>query len=216
MENDKLFVSLGAGPGIGLHTALRFTREGFHPVLVARSADKLARMAETIREATGREVTTVSADMADSGGIAALAERFGAATQVLHYNAAMMRAKAWDAVSPEDFAHELRVDIVAAFAAIRAFAPFMARRGSGSILLTGGGFALAPSPDFLGLSIGKAGIRCLSQALFPELAKDGVHIASLTVTKVVDAAAGDPERIADMFWDLHSQARPDWVWEMTF
>ena len=73
-----------------------------------------------------------------------------------------MRAKPWHEVSPEDFAHELRVDIASAFASVRAFAPFMQRRGVGSILLTGGGLALAPSPDYLGLSIGKAGIRCLA------------------------------------------------------
>ena len=216
MENDKLFLCLGAGPGIGLRTTLRFAREGFHPVLAARSVDKLDRLAGIIREATGREVTTVIADTADCTGLAALAKRFGAATHVLHYNAAMMRAKPWHEITPEDFVHELQVDIAGAFAAIRAFAPFMKKRGAGTILLTGGGFALAPAPDFLGLSIGKAGVRCLAQALFPELAKDGVHIASVTVTKAVDAAAGDPERIADMFWDLHSQARKDWTWEATY
>ena len=101
MENDKLFLCLGAGPGIGLHTALRFAREGFHPVLAARRADKLEELAGTLREATGREVTTVSADMADSGQISALAERFGAATHVLHYNAAVLRAKAWHEVTAD-------------------------------------------------------------------------------------------------------------------
>jgi hypothetical protein len=39
-------------------------------------------------------------------------------------------------------------------------------RGSGSILFTGGGFGLQPHPDYLSLSIGKAGIRALAQGIF--------------------------------------------------
>lgn len=213
---DKVFLCLGAGPGIGLHTALRFAREGFHPVLVARRAEALQQMAHTIREATGQAPDTVAADATDSRQLAVLAERFGAAVQVLHYNAAVMRRRPWNETSAEDFVHELRVDIGAAYAAIQAFAPFMQQRASGSILLTGGGLALAPSPDYLGLSIGKAGIRCMAQALFPALSKDGVHIASVTVTRAVDIAAGDAERIAGMFWELHQQPPDVWAWEAVF
>jgi hypothetical protein len=42
---------------------------------------------------------------------------------------------------------------------------------AGAILLTGGGFALARSPDFLSISIGKAGIRALARGLFDRSGK---------------------------------------------
>jgi hypothetical protein len=41
----------------------------------------------------------------------------------------------------------------------------MTERGSGTILFTGGGFALEPHPEYLSLSIGKAGIRALAHGL---------------------------------------------------
>ncbi|MBR6976476.1 MAG: SDR family NAD(P)-dependent oxidoreductase, partial [Ottowia sp.] len=186
------------------------------PVLVARSADRLAALAQSVRDAAGLDAITVPADATENAQMAALAERFGAAAQVLHYNAAIMRSRPWNETSPDDFVQELRVDIGAAYAAIQAFAPFMQRRASSSILLTGGGLALAPSPDYLGLSIGKAGIRCMAQALFPALSKGGVHIASVTVTRTVDIAAGDAEKIADMFWNLHQQPQGAWDWEAVY
>lgn len=68
-------------------------------------------------------------------------------------------------------------------------------------------------PEFLTLSIAKAGIRCLSQGLFEELADNNVHIASLTVAKVLTAGSGDADDIAEAFWKLHSQPRKQWTWE---
>ena len=36
---------------------------------------------------------------------------------------------------------------------------------AGSLLFTGGGLALAPSPEYTALSVGKAGLRAFAQAL---------------------------------------------------
>jgi NADP-dependent 3-hydroxy acid dehydrogenase YdfG len=58
------------------------------------------------------------------------------------------------------------VNIGGALVAAQAVAPKMEKQNSGAILLTGDGFALAPSLDFLSISIGKAGIRALAYGLF--------------------------------------------------
>jgi Short-chain dehydrogenases of various substrate specificities len=89
----------------------------------------------------------------------------------------------------------------------------MIARKSGTILLTGGGFALSPSGEYLTLSIGKAGIRCMSRALFPEMAAHNVHIASLTVTRHIEPDTEEPREVADMFWNMHQQPAEAWTWE---
>ena len=45
-----LFVSIGAGPGIGGSTANRFAREGFDLLLAARDVSKLEPFAQGIRK----------------------------------------------------------------------------------------------------------------------------------------------------------------------
>ena len=50
---NGLFVSIGAGPGIGGSTASRFAREGFDLLLAARDVSKLEPSAQKIRKETG-------------------------------------------------------------------------------------------------------------------------------------------------------------------
>ena len=70
----------------------------------------------------------------------------------------------------QEYPH-LAVNIGGAMVAAQAAAPKMMARGSGSILFTGGGFALQPHPDYLSLSIGKAGIRALAQGILSRSGK---------------------------------------------
>ena len=63
-----------------------------------------------------------------------------------------------------NFVVSTTVNIGGALVAAQAVAPKMSERGLGTILLTGGGFALQPLPDYLSLSIGKAGIRALAMS----------------------------------------------------
>lgn len=212
----KLFCSIGTGPGIGMKTALRFAREGYQPLLTARSRDRLESMAREINERTGTGAMTAVLDASDNKQICALMETYGADIEVLHYNAAVLRPQHIEDATAESLAGDMQVNLTGALTAVRAALPYMRQHGEGSVLLTGGGFALFPSSEFLTLSIGKAGIRCMCQALFPDLARENVHIASITVKKVVQAGEGDPERIADIFWKLHQQPRSAWTWEETY
>lgn len=208
----KLFCSIGTGPGIGMQTALRFAKEGYHPLLAARNENRLDSMAREICECTGMDAMTAVLDAADNKQISALMDTYGADIQVLHYDAAVLRPQYIEDATAESLAGDMQVNLTGVLVAVRAVLPYMRQHGGGSILLTGG-FALFPSSEFLTLSIGKAGVRCLCQALFSDLAKENVHIASITVKKIVQAGEGDPERIAGIFWKLHQQPRRAWTWE---
>jgi NADP-dependent 3-hydroxy acid dehydrogenase YdfG len=104
--------------------------------------------------------------------VAEVEKQYGS-IDVLHYNAASMRRATLAEQPCDTFVGDLAVNIGGALVAAQAVAPKMEERKSGAILLTGGGLALAPSPNYLSLSIGKAGIRALALGLFEPSARKG-------------------------------------------
>jgi NAD(P)-dependent dehydrogenase (short-subunit alcohol dehydrogenase family) len=209
----QTFLSIGAGPGLGLATAERFASEGFQIVLSARNDAKTRELAAPLKD-RGYKTEVRTVDAGSPAQIAALVSKieseFGG-IDVLHFNVASMR-KATLAEQPRDtFNSDLAVNIGGAMVAAQAAAPKMMARGSGSILLTGGGYALRPNPDYLSLSIGKAGIRALAQGLFESFKAQGLHVATVTVKGAVNSTA-DANAVAEHFWRLHAQ--PKGAWEM--
>lgn len=210
----KLYVGIGIGPGMGLSTAERFAREGYDVVMTARNRSKIDQLAERLSRDAGGKVEAVALDASDLSAIQELADAHGESTTVLHYNAASMHNTSIFDASVESLANDITVDITGALVTIKAFTAFMKKNRQGTVLLTGGGFALSPSPEYLTLSVGKAGIRSMAEALFPELAKSGIHIATVTVAKVVSAGSSDAEAAAEAFWNLHNQPPGAWSWEV--
>jgi NAD(P)-dependent dehydrogenase (short-subunit alcohol dehydrogenase family) len=214
----KTFLSIGAGPGMGMATAERFAREGFQVILSARNQTQTQRLAEQLN-AQGHKAETRAVDASDPSSVASLVEsveRELGGIDVLHYNAASLRAATLADQPRDSFNSDLAVNIGGAMAAAQAAAPRMAARGSGSILLTGGGLALHPHPDYLSLSIGKAGIRALALALFDSFKAKGIHVATVTVSSSVSPGSQDALAVAQQFWTLHSQPAGTWETEVVY
>ncbi|GAB4071092.1 SDR family NAD(P)-dependent oxidoreductase [Ancylobacter sonchi] len=213
-----VFLSIGTGPGIGLATAERFAREGFHLVLSARDTGRVTALAAEL-QAKGHKAEVRGVDVADPAAVAALVagvERDLGPIDVLHYNAAAIRQATLADQPAETFNADLAVSIGGALAAAKAVTPAMAARGRGTLLLTGGGFALAPHPDYLTLSVGKAGLRALAQGLFEEMTGKGIHVATVTVAGFVSAGSPHVANIAEHFWQLHAQPAGSWTLERTY
>lgn len=66
----------GASKGIGLAVAQWLAREGVNLALVARSAERLEKEAETLRSATGVTVRTLAADLSDAAARQRVAATF--------------------------------------------------------------------------------------------------------------------------------------------
>src|SRR5262245_46613311 len=214
----KTFLSIGAGPGMGFATAERFAKEGFQVVLAARSVARTQGLAERLisngYRASVREV--------DSGAPKRIAELVAdvqqqhGAIDVLHYNAASMRKATLSEQPRDSFNDDLAVNIGGALVAAQAVAPTMEEQNSGAILLTGGGFALAPSPDYLSVSIGKAGIRALAHGLFEPFREKGIHVATVTVCTFVSPESKEASSVAEQVWHLYSQPKDSWTVEANY
>ncbi|MGY2904172.1 SDR family oxidoreductase [Bradyrhizobium sp. URHC0002] len=171
----KTFLSIGAGPGMGFATAERFAKEGFQVALAARNIARTQDLADRL-SSKGHPARAHKVDAGDPSSIAELVaevqKHFGS-IDVLHYNAATARKATLSEQPRDSFNDDLAVNIGGALAAAQAVAPMMEVQRSGAILLTGGGFAVAPSADYLSISIGKAGVRALAHGLFRTVPRKG-------------------------------------------
>jgi len=202
-------IIIGYGPGVGAGIADAFAALGYPLALIARDPDRLEAAAKSLSE-RGFPAKGFAADAGDDESLTrALAKATAAMGEpdILIYNAARFRPGPVLALAPDALLEDFRICVAGALTASRAVAPGMISRGHGSILLTGGGFALTPSPQAPALSIGKAGIRALALMLAAELAPHKIRVGTVTIAgTVASQTAFSPERIGQAFVALHQSA----------
>jgi NAD(P)-dependent dehydrogenase (short-subunit alcohol dehydrogenase family) len=199
-------IIIGYGPGVSGAVAEAFAREGYPLALIARDTVKLDAAAAALRS-KGFEAQAFTADAGDAAALTAALAAVRTAkgdAEVLHYNAALWRPGPVLATTPESFDADFRIAVTGALVAARAVAPAMIAARRGTLLFTGGGLALNPSPQAPSLSVGKAGIRALAQMLAEELAPHNVRVGTVTIAgEVALGTPLAPEKIAEAFMILH-------------
>jgi NAD(P)-dependent dehydrogenase (short-subunit alcohol dehydrogenase family) len=209
MTNLGSAIIIGYGPGVGAGAAEAFAKLGYPLALLARDPAKVELAAKSMAD----RGFPAKGFAADAGDDESLSQALAAATaamgepDILIYNAARARPGPVLDLAPEALVEDFRICVVGALNAARAVAPGMIARGRGSILFTGGGFALYPSPQAPALSIGKAGIRALALMLAAELAPKHIRVGTVTIAGAVSPhTAFSPERIGEAFVSLHQSA----------
>lgn len=128
--------------------------------------------------------------------------------QILIYNAYTAHREAPTKLSPEAAIADFRVNVAGALVAAQVVAPAMVDRGTGVILVTGGGFALQPTIEYSSIGITKAALRNLAGSLALELEPQGIRVGTVTVCGFIKAGTPfSPERIAEEFF-IMSQQKP--------
>ena len=203
---------IGVGPGIGTSVARAFAREGLPVGLLARSEATV----ETARQAladTGVPVHAGVADATDGPGLRSALDAYVEALgvpDVVVYNAALIRADSLDDLDTRSQLDAWSVNVVGAMTAAAHLLPQLAARGRGTFIVTGG--MPVAVPDYLSLSLGKAGVRALVEALDVQFGPSGVHAATVTVGgAVAPGSPWDPDLVADHYVRLHAQ--PHHAWE---
>ena len=103
-----------------------------------------------------------------------------------------------------------QVDVVGAYHCIQQIATEEFAKKNGSILVTGGGLAMYPSADYLPLSMDKAALRAMVQALHPVFQEKGIFLGTLTVCNVItEGSSCAPEILAEKYWNQYIE-RKDW------
>ena len=198
---------VGAGSGLGIALAERFSHEGFRVAMICRSPEKLAAWHRS--RPHPRRFLLHAADAADEAALDAgfsAIRRWGGETQVLIYNVADLRADRVEELTPDVLAETMRSNVGGALVSVQAVLPDWRQRRSGTILFTGGGLALEPYPMWGTLAAGKAALRSVALGLHKALLPAGVHVAVVAVCGIVRSGTRfDPALIAEEYWRLHTQ-----------
>ena len=204
----KTIVVVGAGKGLGNGVAEKFGSSDFRVILMARNKEHLKDYA-TDFEAKGIEVHTQAADVADlnvfSDKFREVMKTYGT-PDVLFYNVGITVADEEVNISAQTLVERYIVDVAGAYSCIKLLdtEEFAAKKGA--ILVTGGGLALQPYAGYLPLSMDKAALRAMVQALSPVLKEKGIYLGTVQVTGTI--GSNDfyaPKTIAEEFWKLYTE-----------
>ena len=183
----------GASAGLGETFARQLAQQGVNLVLVARSEDKLKRLAETLREQNKVQVTVLPADLSSAGavdGLIAEVKTRGLQIGVLINNAGF---GVFENFLDGSFARQVGqvdVNIRALVALTYAFAPNMIAARRGGVINVASTAAFQPLAGATVYAASKAFVLFFSEGLALELEKTGV-----TVT------AACPGPVATQFFD---------------
>jgi short-subunit dehydrogenase len=182
MTGQGLAVVTGASSGIGEALARRLAESGHDLLLVARSGDRLARLAEELTKVNGIEAGILVADLGTpEGREAVFAETEGAGKSVeLLVNAAGFGLNGPEAELPLDrVLGMLQLNIVATAELTHRFLVAMRARRAGAILNVASTAAFLPMPYFAAYAASKAFVLSFSHALHEEAKQDGVTVTCL-------------------------------------
>lgn len=168
----------GASSGIGAVYADRLAEQGYDVVLVARSADKLDRVADLVRSKHGRKAQIFPADLGDPSDLARV-EHFLRSTSgitLLVNNAGLgATAKLVDA-DVDSMSRMISLNVGALMRLTYAVVPQFVARGSGTIINIASVVAITPE-QLNGVYGGtKAFVLAFSQSLRKELEETDIQV----------------------------------------
>ena len=210
--SSPLYLVLGAGPGLGLATARRFGREGYDVVLVGRTAEEIAPLAETLSsEGIGAEAEGV--DLADEAAVRALVAEVGSRhgrIDVLHFNPSAWREADVLHLTPAELFEDLALGVAPLLPAVQAAIGFMP--AGGRVLVTGSIAADKPSPAAPSLGVQKAAVRNLVTSLDATLAERGVRAVAVQVNGAL-ATEGpfSPPAVAEALHAAATRSQEGWT-----
>lgn len=172
-------VVTGGSSGIGEAFAELAAGRGAHLTLLARGADRLHGVADRLAGSTGVAVEGIACDVADR---AAVREAIGAAVaargpvDALVCSAGITLPGRFLEADDETFRAMVEVDYFGTLWPIRAVAPSMAERGTGSIVGVSSAAGLVGVYGYSAYGAAKFAVRGLLESLRTELRPLGVHV----------------------------------------
>ncbi len=173
----------GASAGIGEEFAVQLARRGANLILVARRAEKLATLRETLTSRhPGIVVDVLTADLAVPGSGAELesdVRELGRSVDVLINNAGVGLHGKFFAQEPEPNAAQIQLNCGTLVDLTARFLPPMIERRHGVVLNVASTAGFQPTPGMAVYGATKAFVLSYTEALWQECRGTGVRILAL-------------------------------------
>ncbi|MDT0615495.1 SDR family NAD(P)-dependent oxidoreductase [Streptomyces lancefieldiae] len=167
----------GASSGIGAAFAEALAARGANLVLVARRAERLASMADTLRRTTGAEIEAIPADLSHPDAARDLhrevADRGLRVTSLIN-NAGAGSFALFPGTDPGQITAEIAVGALAPVQLTAAFLPQIRDAGNGFIINLSSVSAYFPSPRMAVYGATKAFMLSFTESLWTELRGTGL------------------------------------------
>lgn len=216
---------VGIGPGNGATIARRFAHEGYRVALLSRSTALSGKLAGELGDARA-----YACDASDTESVKTAFEQVRrdlGEVDVLAYNAGSGTWGNIEDVTAADLESAWRVNVLGAFAAVRAVIPAMKKRGAGSIVFIGATASRRGSARAAAFAQAKAAQRAFAESSARYLWPSGIHVALVIIDGIVDLPRTrermpdkpdsffvKPDDVAATIWSLTQQARSAWSFEV--
>ena len=202
----KNLIIVGAGPGLSSGVAQKFGENGYSIGLISRNEEKLQAGVTSLQKQNVSAYYSI-ANAYDVGeletAIHDLRKQMGAINSLV-YNAAALKMKNLMDETVHELVEDFKISAANAFHCVQLLHGDL-KSQKGSILLTGGAFAIQPNPDFGSLSLGKAALRNLAFQLNQTLKSDDIYVGTVTINGYIqqESETHSPALLAQKFWELH-------------
>lgn len=200
---DTTALITGASSGLGDEFARQLAARGADLVIVARRLDRLESLASELRDATGRTVTAISADLAAPGAARALGAEIadrGIRVDSLINNAGFATRNLFENENAERIAEEVRLNVGAVVDLTLEFYPQLLEADRGVLINVASTAAYQPVPKMAVYGATKAFVLSFTEALWFENKQRGLGVLALspgaTKTEFFDVA-GENARIGE-------------------
>lgn len=165
----------GASQGIGEALAEAFAEEGCHLRLVARSGDKLMRIAGDLKGHHGVDVEILARDITAAGAVDAIAA-FGGDADILVNNAGAIPGGNIRQTDEAAWRAGWELKVFGYINMVRAFYPLMAKRRAGVIVNNIGAGGEIFDFDYVCGTTGNAALMAFTRAVGGRSMDDGVRV----------------------------------------
>lgn len=194
LDQIETVLVTGASSGIGEAFVRKLAGMGKNLILVARSEDKLAALAQELSAAHGIRVHTLVADLARSSAAQAVyaeTEAMGWVVDLLINNAGFSKAGDFTEIPLDVQADMVRLNVNTLMELTRLYLPAMRERRRGGVIQVASNAAFQPTPYMSVYAASKAFVLRLSEALAEEVRDEGVTVMALC-----------PGATATGFWEV--------------
>ena len=222
----KVALVTAASKGIGRAIAQELAAEGVNVAISSRSDDALKAAADTIKQATGKDVATYSMDLTSDTDVRKLindVEKDLGGIEILVNSSAGPPTKPFEELSDDDWRNALDVKFLAQMRPSREVFPGMKKRNSGRIINIIGSHGRFPHAYAITAGVVNAALLNLTKALAEEGAPHNILVNAINpgltdterVTYLANIKAENQgitydEAVAEMTQDqlLHRLAEP--------
>jgi short-subunit dehydrogenase len=195
----------GASTGLGAAFARKLAAQGHTLTLVARSVDRLERLADELAALAPARPTVLAADLSTDDGVASIEAWIAEhPLDLLINNAGFGTWGRFDELPVQGELEEIRLNVEAVVRLTRAALPAQVARGRGAILNVSSLGGFQPAPKFATYVATKAFVTSFSESIHAEVAPLGVTVTALcpgfTRTEFQRRAGMSEARLPEMFW----------------